>query len=541
MRPFDPRLLRYSRSSRGFIFLSAMIAGVTTIATIAVAFELSHLVVAIFQREAPITSMRSTIASLAIAFLIKSISTGLSQKVATAYSNRIRTELRASVLSKILSGNMTPLYSRGSASTALLLTRGINDLDGYFTKFLPQFFIALTLPLIVGITIALHDLTCGLIVAFTVPLIPLFGYMIGRFTGEQTERKLRTLHQLSTYFLDLLEGVTTLKVFGRSTVQRKNIEKVGDRFASETLQVLKLSFLSSLALELVATLSVALIAVSIGLRLVHGGVGLATGLLVLILAPEVYWPIRQVAGRFHDVEDGIVISNEIFSILEDESVAMGRSPIQQIQAISWSDLTVEYPDRRVVEIPAGIISRGGRHGLVGPSGSGKSTLFALLLGFLTPTSGELFVTTEAGIKSYSEIDLNSLRARIAWLPQEPHFIDGTILEFVGASLSEAQSLLASVALPIEEITGGVHAEVGSMNDFLSYGQKRKLALARALHKSADLLLIDEPTASVDSKSENEILATLAGQSHSGKIIFIASHRSELISHVESKIELSVLR
>ena len=541
MRPFDPRLLRYSRSSRGFIFLSAMIAGVTTIATIAVAFELSHLVVAIFQREAPITSMRSTIAFLAIAFLIKSISTGLSQKVATAYSNRIRTELRSSVLSKILSGNMTPLYSRGSASTALLLTRGINDLDGYFTKFLPQFFIALTLPLIVGITIALHDLTCGLIVAFTVPLIPLFGYMIGRFTGEQTERKLRTLHQLSTYFLDLLEGVTTLKVFGRSTVQRKNIEKVGDRFASETLQVLKLSFLSSLALELVATLSVALIAVSIGLRLVHGGVGLATGLLVLILAPEVYWPIRQVAARFHDVEDGIAISREIFSILDSESEAIGRSPIQQIQAISWSDLTVEYPDRRVVQIPAGIISRGGRHGLVGPSGSGKSTLFALLLGFLTPSSGEIFVTTEAGIKSYSEIDLDSLRARIAWLPQEPRLVDGTILEFVGASLSEAQSLLASVALPIEEITGGVHAEVGSMNDFLSYGQKRKLALARALHKSADLLLIDEPTASVDSESEHEILSTLSAESHSGKIIFIATHRSELISHVESKIELSVLR
>ena len=541
MRPFDPRLLRYSRSSRGFIFLSAMIAGVTTIATIAVAFELSHLVVAIFQREAPITSMRSTIAFLAIAFLIKSISTGLSQKVATAYSNRIRTELRSSVLSKILSGNMTPLYSRGSASTALLLTRGINDLDGYFTKFLPQFFIALTLPLIVGITIALHDLTCGLIVAFTVPLSPLFGYMIGRFTGEQTERKLRTLHQLSTYFLDLLEGVTTLKVFGRSTVQRKNIEKVGDRFASETLQVLKLSFLSSLALELVATLSVALIAVSIGLRLVHGGVGLATGLLVLILAPEVYWPIRQVAARFHDVEDGIAISREIFSILDSESEAIGRSPIQQIQAISWSDLTVEYPDRRVVQIPAGIISRGGRHGLVGPSGSGKSTLFALLLGFLTPSSGEIFVTTEAGIKSYSEIDLDSLRARIAWLPQEPRLVDGTILEFVGASLSEAQSLLASVALPIEEITGGVHAEVGSMNDFLSYGQKRKLALARALHKSADLLLIDEPTASVDSESEHEILSTLSAESHSGKIIFIATHRSELISHVESKIELSVLR
>ena len=539
MKPFDPRLLRYSRSSRGFLFLSALIAAITTVATIAIAFGLSHLVVAIFERHQSLSALHSTLTFLASALTIKALAVGLSQKVATAYSNKIRGELRSSVLREILHGNMEPLYARGSASTALLLTRGINDLDGYFSKFLPQLFIASLLPFIVGVTVATQDFTSGLIVAFTVPLIPLFGYMIGRFTGELTQRKLKTLHQLSTYFLDLLEGVTTLKVFGRSKSQSKNIEKVGDRYARQTLQVLKTSFLSSLALELVATLSVALIAVSIGLRLVHGGLGLSTGLVVLILAPEVYWPIRQVAARFHDVEDGIVISDQIFSILESDRDGEIKSAIAEIQAISWSDLTVNYPNRAVIEIPAGILSRGETHSLIGPSGSGKSTLFAILLGFLTPTSGEVFVTTEVGIKSYHEIDPESLRARIAWLPQEPHLFDGTIRELIGADVEECLQLLAAVHLPVEEITGGLNAQIGSMNDFLSYGQKRKLALARALHKGADLLLIDEPTASVDESSEIEIASTLQEIAESGKIVFFSSHRSGLIASARSEITLAV--
>ena len=541
MKPFDPRLLRYSRSSRGFLFLSVAIAGVTTLATIAIAFALSRLVVAIFQRHQTISELHSTLIFLIFALATKATAIGLSQKVATSYSNRIRAELRSAALQKILRGAMEPLYARGSASTALLLTRGINDLDGYFTKFLPQLFIAALLPLVVGVTIALQDFTSGLIVAFTVPLIPLFGYMIGRFTGELTQRKLQTLHQLSTYFLDLLEGITTLKVFGRSKSQSKNIEKVGERYARETLQVLKTSFLSSLALELVATLSVALIAVSIGLRLVHGGLGLATGLVVLVLAPEVYWPIRQVASRFHDVEDGIVISDQIFAILEGQHDAGEGELIREIQAISWSDLTVEYPNRATITIPAGIISRGSMHSLIGPSGSGKSTLFAILLGFLTPTTGELFVTTEAGIKSYPEIDFGSLRARIAWLPQEPHLFEGSIMDFIGADVDECISLLNSVNLPLADITGGLTAHIGSMNDFLSHGQMRKLALARALQKDADLLLVDEPTASVDAISEDEISSTLMQEVEKGKIVFFSTHRAGLMTSSQSEIRLAVKR
>ena len=537
MRPFDPRLLRYSRSSRGFLILSVLIAAITTAATIGIALTLSRLIVNIFQGKSNLSHQDSTLTALALAFAVKALALGASQKVATSYSNRIRSELRNGTFHRIVGGDLDTLFSRGSASTSLLLTRGINDLDGYFTKFLPQLFIAAILPLFVGLTIVRYDFRSGLIIACTIPLIPLFGYMIGRFTGDSTERKLQTLHQLSTYFLDLLEGVTTLKVFGRSQKQSKNIAKIGNRYRSETLSVLKISFLSSLALELVATLSVALIAVSIGLRLVHGGMELRTGLLVLILSPEVYWPIRQVASRFHDVEDGIAVSDQIFTILDGENRSLGMN-ICEIQSVSWSDLIFEFEGRKVLHIPAGIISRGKVHGLIGPSGSGKSTLFAALLGYISPTAGEILITTEAGVLPLSEISLPSLRSRISWLPQEPHLLDGTIIEFLGVdSEAEAIDLLARVALPDSAITGGVHAEIGSMNDFLSYGQKRKLALARAINKDADLLLVDEPTASVDEESESVIRNLLTLNRDHQKIVFFASHRPGLIAGADNEIEL----
>ena len=541
MRPFDPRLLRYSRSSRGFLILTVGIAAITTAATILIAMTLSRLVVAIFKSHSDLSNQRSTLTLLAAAFVVKALALGANQSVATAYSNRIRSELRNGLFHRIVEGDLAPLYSRGSASTSLLLTRGINDLDGYFTKFLPQLFIASLLPLFVGLTIVRYDFRSGLIIAATVPLIPLFGYMIGRFTGDSTEKKLETLHQLSTYFLDLLEGVTTLKVFGRSKRQSKNIESIGDRYRSETLNVLKISFLSSLALELVATLSVALIAVSIGLRLVHGGMELRTGLLVLILAPEVYWPIRQVASRFHDVEDGIAVSNQIFAILDREQRTSGKQ-ISEIHSITWSELTFEYEGRQTVRIPAGMISRGAVHSLVGPSGSGKSTLFAALLGYTTPTTGEILVTTEAGALSLQEIALHSLRARISWLPQEPQLNVGTIVDYLGVnSAAEAEELLATVALPTSEITGGVTAHIGSAHDFLSYGQRRKLALARALHKKSDLMLIDEPTASVDEASEQAITDVLTTNIDPKKIIFFSSHRKGLIAASTHEITLAGAR
>jgi ATP-binding cassette subfamily C protein CydCD len=241
-------------------------------------------------------------------------------------------------------------------------------------------------------------------VLLKITLIPIYCILIVKFTAVATSKKWQTLELLSTYFLDLLNGLTTLKVYGRHKMQSEKLKKVGDDYRRETMGVLRISFLSSLALELVATLSVALLAVSIGLRLVSGSIDLQTGLFILVIAPEVYWPIRQVAGYFHAAADGVAAFEKLFKILDRPKIASGES-FKKITAITWSDLSVEYPDRTNVHIPSGQIIPGKMHLLVGPSGTGKSTLANILLGFIEPTSGEVIISTEVGDIPISQISI----------------------------------------------------------------------------------------------------------------------------------------
>jgi ABC-type transport system involved in cytochrome bd biosynthesis fused ATPase/permease subunit len=314
------------------------------------------------------------------------------------------------LINKVIGGNVDVLHKLGPAELSLLISRGINNLDGYFSKFLPQLFIAAIVPLTVGIAIAREDWKSGFIVICTIPLIPFFGILIGRFTQQATEKKMQTLGLLSGYFLDLLSGLPTLKVYNRSKLQVKKLGEIGDQYRKETMKVLKISFLSSLALELVATLSVALLAVSIGIRLVNGSMHLREGLLVLILAPEVYWPIRQVSALFHAAQDGVAVSNTIFEIMEADEIN-GDVVIPDIKAITWSELTVSYPNRSTITIPAGQLQLGKIHALVGPSGSGKSTLISILLGFTKISSGEIIISTSNGDVSFDCIEKNHWRDR----------------------------------------------------------------------------------------------------------------------------------
>ena len=234
-----------------------------------------------------------------------------------------------------------------------------------------------------------------LIVLCTLPLIPIFGILIGKFTAAATSKKWETLNLLGGYFLDLITGLTTLRVYGRHKLQNEKLQKTGDDYRHETMKVLRISFLSSLALELVATLSVALLAVTIGLRLVNGSISLSSGLLILIIAPEVYWPIRQVASYFHAASDGLEAFNKIYKILE-KSEGLGNIEISEVLGITWSQLTVNYPNRNQVIIPSGQLNTGEIHLLVGASGSGKSTLAQILMGFIKPNTGEILISTNQG-------------------------------------------------------------------------------------------------------------------------------------------------
>ena len=444
----------------------------------------------------------------------------------------MRNELRTEVMEKSLSNGGSDTQSLGTAGLAVLVTKGINNLDGYFAKFLPQLFIAAVVPLAVGVSIALRDWKSGAIILFTLPLIPIFGILIGRFTASATEKKWKTLGLLGGYFLDLLSGLTTLKVYGREKLQSQRLREVGEKYRKETMQVLRISFLTSLALELVATLSVALLAVTIGLRLVNGSMPLSVGLFVLVLAPEVYWPIRQVSAYFHSATDGLAAFDQLFTILEKPD-SKGAEQLTSFSRISWSELKVSYPGRSEVVIPAGEIEPGRIHALVGPSGSGKSTLASILLGFINPSAGEVRVDSDSRVNRLQDLDIKAWRKLIAWQPQEPKYPIGSvaeILRYAAPSTTNAQLIdaLIEVDLKIDDLPNGLETELGTVRQKLSIGQMRKIALARALLKESSLVILDEPTASIDDISEATIARLLEKRAKSGTSILLISHRELLI-------------
>ena len=532
MKPFDPRLLRYSRSSRGFIFTIVVIAVFGATLTIAQAFLLVDLICKFFQGKRSFGSVHQEVILLALVFIGRAVLVFINDRVSAVASSKMRNELRSEVMKKTLENNGSDTAELGTAGLALLVTKGINNLDGYFAKFLPQLFIAVVVPITVGITIAYRDWKSGGIILLTIPLIPIFGILIGKFTASATEKKWQTLGLLSGYFLDLLSGLTTLKVYGREKLQSKKLEEVGEKYRSETMQVLRISFLSSLALELVATLSVALLAVTIGLRLVNGSMPLSVGLFVLVLAPEVYWPIRQVSAYFHAASDGVAAFNQLFSILEKPLRSTSFVPTE-ITEISWSDLKVNYPNRGAIAIPSGTLRAGEVHALVGPSGSGKSTLASILLGFVSPSEGTVRISGSGNTVDLSTVDLAAWRSLIAWQPQEPKFPIGTvsnILRHAGpmASDSDLNAALLAVDLNADDLPQGLMTELGTVQQKLSIGQLRKIALARALLKEAPFVILDEPTASVDDISESTISELLANQARSGKMILLISHRELMI-------------
>ena len=420
-----------------------------------------------------------------------------------------------------------------------LLVKGFNSLDIYLGRFLPQMISSTVTPIAVIFTIALFDLMSAAIAIFTLPLIPIFGALIGKYTSDSVAKKWATLGTLSKYFEDSLRGFITLRIFGRHGSQAKRIQQMGDEYTSETMKVLRISFLSALALELCATISVALIAVAIGLRLVDGQMTFVAGLTVLILAPEVYFPLRNAATLFHASADGKAALDEIESLFVAASEPIGQIEVDftKFQRLSWSEWMIDIPGVPRAILPGAQVARGEVLFITGDSGIGKTTFAKNLLGL--SNNAEIAIDDKVVLKP--ELT-RSWQKVVGWIPQNPHLAPGTIaaqFRALNPAISdfEISESLRRVGLDLIELPEGLATLVGGTSEKsaqVSGGQLRKIAIARALLIKPALIIADEPSADLDEVSTRLIMKELRRAVTEGCALICITHDTAMI-HEDDRV------
>ncbi|MEU7785997.1 thiol reductant ABC exporter subunit CydD [Amycolatopsis sp. NPDC049159] len=420
---------------------------------------------------------------------------------------------------------------------ATQVTRGVDAMDSYLTGYLPSLVVSVVVPVAVIVRLFTTDLVSALIVAATLPLIPVFAILVGKHTAMRTERQWSLLTKLGGHFLDVVRGSGTLRLFGRAAAQASTVRSMAAAHADATMKTLRIAFLSALVLELVATMSVALVAVPIGFRLLDGGLDARTALLVLLLAPEAYLPLRAAGAKFHAAAEGLTALREALAVpvVVRRSAASTRrrgAPSLALERVSVSYDGVPALSEVDLTVPAG-----SRIALVGPSGSGKSTVLAVLLGFVTPTSGRVLV---------DGVDLRSLSPadwleEVAWVPQRPTLFRGSLAENIALGLPSADVPAAARAAALDSVAAGLPAgyatQVGELGEGLSAGQRQRVGLARALARtSSGLVLLDEPTTRLDSRTEDTVLSATRRLLPDRTAVLVA-HRPALVALADRVVEL----
>ncbi len=530
MKSQDLRLLLSLGSSRKLFFGAIFGAIINTAIVIAHGYLIATIIVGIINNRA---SVPERIIELALLWAARAIFTSLFDRWASRQASQLKESLRASVLN-----SPETLIATPSTHLSTLLIKGANSLDIYLARFLPQMFGASITPIALIAVLAYLDPISGFIALVTIPLIPLFGALIGRYTQDAVTAKWQSLGTLGKYFEDSLRGLHTLAIFDRVKSQEQRIEKMGNQYTQETMKVLRISFLSALVLELAATISVALIAVSIGVRLVNGSMEFWPALAVLILAPEVYFPLRNAASLFHASADGGAALAQLTStiVAPDTSERADSSSIEQITSVRWDRWNSPYSAGVLepVELHSSqaLVIRGG-------SGLGKTTFFNSLLAFRE--SEELFIN---GIK-IQELNRKNLRSHIGWIPQSPHLIAGTLrtqFQLLRSDVDDREivAALSRVGLELSALPEGLDTHLGGLGEksaHLSGGQLRRIAIARALFIAPSLLLADEPTADLDPESAQEIVKLLGEIAAGGAIVIAVLHAPDHLIAGAREIEM----
>lgn len=544
------RLLRKVLLPIGMSILAGIAAGIFLIIQ---AKLVSQVVMQVFVHGGGRNEVLPTLWIILGVIVIRSGWIFANERFSASAARQVKTILREQILAKLI--RLGPLYTRrheaGELSAVLL--QGVDTLDAYFSQFIPQAILAATVPLAVLLFVFPVDWLSGIILTVTGPLIPFFMYLIGSSAERLTRRQFNALRQLSAFFLDTLQGLQALKELGQSRGFVERVREKSEHYRQTTMSVLRLTFLSALALELLATLSTAIIAVQVGLRLLYAKMDFEVALFLLLIAPEFYQPLRMLGMRFHAAIGGISALKRMDDLLaEPEWSVLSSNSSQKLESlprfdpramrIEFREVTFRYPDRAedALQRVSFTILPGVMTALIGESGAGKSTILALLLRFADPNEGEILV----GNRALNTLEPEAWRKWVTWVPQRPYLIRGSILDNLRIAINDGRTETYFDALEkvkliewVEALPEGIHTPVGERGVRLSGGQAQRLALARAFLRNSPLLLMDEPTVYLDPPEEailEEVVQDLSKQ----RTTLVIAHRTQTIQRAEHIIVLS---
>jgi len=546
MRPLDPRLLRHARAARGYVALTAALGIVTAALVVAQALLLANALGRAVHDGAELTTIGPLVAWLAVVVALRAAATAAQERFAHRAATRAVAELREGVVAHAAALGPRWLATGEGPGVATLATRGLDALEPYFVRYLPQLVLAATVTPATLLVILGFDWVSAAILVAVLPLVPLFMWLVGVLTQGRSERGLATMRRLGAQTLDLLAGLPTLRAFGRERGPAARVQALGDAHRRATMGTLRIAFLSGMVLELLTTLSVALVAVGIGLRLVDGGLDLVTGLAVLVLAPEVFNPLRQVGAQFHAASDGVAAAEQAFAVLETPLPPDGTRPSPdlarttvRLRGVSVTSAAGRTPDRLDLDVAPGRVIA-----LAGPTGGGKSTTVDVVLGLLTPDEGTVELVGPDGIVPLAEVERAGYWAQVAWLPQRPVLEPGTLRDVVGGPDDDARAAAAALTgldVVLADLPEGWGTPTGFGGVGLSVGQRQRVALTRALLSPAPFVVLDEPTAHLDAAGERVVLDTVRALRAAGRTVLLVAHRASLLAAADEVVMVEPAR